>query len=410
MIKIFLAFIVLSFLFINPTFLSSQNFDYHREESPSISWNGVPLFDARMLGMGGISLMASPMFAASVNPALIPSDKVTYIGLSYNRMNHEAFQYWGMNQGVFYTPNNLSAQSGYLSGVNLSAQLGGIRVSAGYLLNNRLKLPNFWNDGDYTDYDYRFSGEERTVYAAAAFSPSGNLDIGVKLAYLTGKREVSAEISRYSNTVVTNQNEEHNLSCLIPSIGLVWNPSPAWKMATTVVYPVSGKARRRLINHFSSPSDTIVIDSGESDDSFFRPPRFYFSTSVTPVTSPAHQEKSVLTLAGEVVYSLWSDYEYESFSETVPRNMRNTLEIKLAIELGLFNLFNSDGDGFLRLGYRRDPQPIRLPEVTLNGFTGGIGFRFGRVLMDVGGIYYSGSTEGYKQNHWVINGTLGVRL
>jgi len=410
MIKIVLALIVLSFIFLNPTSLRSQNYDYHREESPSLSWNGVPFFDARMLGMGGISLMASPMFAASVNPALIPSGTVTYIGLSYERMEHEAFQYWGMNQGVFYTPNNLSAQNGYLSGVNVSTQLGGIRVSAGLLLNNLLKLPNFWYDGDYTDYDYRFTGEERTLYAAAAFSPSGNLDIGVKLAYLTGKREVSAEISRYGNTVITNQDEEHKLSCLIPSIGLVWSPSPSWKVATTVVYPVGGKARRRLISRFAGPSDTIELDSGESDDSFYRPPRFYFATSVTPITSTTHQGKNVLTLAGEVVYSLWSDYEYETFSETVPRNMRNTLEIKLAMELGLFNLFNSGGDGFLRVGYRRDPQPVSLPEVTFNGFTGGIGVRFGRFLMDVGGIYYSGSTEGYKQNHWVINGTLGVKL
>ncbi|MCK4836564.1 MAG: hypothetical protein KAT17_07995, partial [Candidatus Aminicenantes bacterium] len=48
----------------------SQYFDYHREESPAISWNGVSLFDARLLATGGISLMSSAPFIAISNPAL----------------------------------------------------------------------------------------------------------------------------------------------------------------------------------------------------------------------------------------------------------------------------------------------------------------------------------------------------
>jgi hypothetical protein len=45
--------------------LLAQNFDYHLEESPAISWNGVQMFDARMMALGGISLMASESFAAA---------------------------------------------------------------------------------------------------------------------------------------------------------------------------------------------------------------------------------------------------------------------------------------------------------------------------------------------------------
>ncbi|NIM14169.1 MAG: hypothetical protein GTO45_19155 [Candidatus Aminicenantes bacterium] len=117
-----------------------------------------------------------------------------------------------------------------------------------------------------------------------------------------------------------------------------------------------------------------------------------------------------MTLAAELVYTLWSNYEYEFYSEILQRNMRNTLILALGMELGLYNLFKTKSDWFLRLGYRLDPQPVTEPEMSLKGLTGGIGMRAGRVYLDAGAIYITGSYQGIKQKHWVLNGTMQLRL
>jgi hypothetical protein len=98
--KLFLIFIIGLCPWITPMSVSAQVFDYHREESPAISWNGTPLFDARMLGAGGVSLMGSPGFMAAVNPALIPHGDKLLVAASFDVTHFEAFQYWGLNQGV----------------------------------------------------------------------------------------------------------------------------------------------------------------------------------------------------------------------------------------------------------------------------------------------------------------------
>ena len=46
----------------------AQYFDYRLEESPAISWNGVHFFDARLMALGGISLLSSEPFLATINP------------------------------------------------------------------------------------------------------------------------------------------------------------------------------------------------------------------------------------------------------------------------------------------------------------------------------------------------------
>ncbi|MCP5048040.1 MAG: hypothetical protein GY940_12780, partial [bacterium] len=149
-----------------PFTLSAQYFDYHRDESPSISWNGVPLFDARMLGAGGVSLMASPAFSASINPALIPSTKETALGASYEIMQHEAFQYRGLNQGVFYSPDNQSQRNDRPSGFAIVFPYKGLRFSAGWSTINLLELPSFSFQADRYSYTGNFPGNENTVFAA----------------------------------------------------------------------------------------------------------------------------------------------------------------------------------------------------------------------------------------------------
>ena len=67
--------IALSLAFSLTISAQEQAFDYHLEETPAVSWNRLPLFDARAMAAGGVSLLASPAFAAAFNPALIPDGR-----------------------------------------------------------------------------------------------------------------------------------------------------------------------------------------------------------------------------------------------------------------------------------------------------------------------------------------------
>ncbi len=397
-------------LSLYPNVVSAQYFDYHREESPAISWNGVILFDARMLGVGGISLMASPAFAASINPALIPSTNNILIGASYEVMEHEAFQYWGVNQGVLFDPDNHSARNYQPSGLTLTFPLKGIRFAAGWYTSNMLELPPFYYELQYWGYSGRFLGTENTFFAAAAFKLGKTIDIGIKLDVVAGKRDVEVNETWKSYPVDIQHQENHRLFYLAPAVGVVVTISPTWTLGASLSQPIPGKARRTLDRSFRSSTETIEISDLKSTDTLDRPTRFYLGTTFAPFTTRGDPGKKILTLAAELVYTLWSNYEYEFYSEILQRNMRNTLILALGMELGLYNLFKTKSDWFLRLGYRLDPQPVTEPEMSLKGLTGGIGMRAGRVYLDAGAIYITGSYQGIKQKHWVLNGTMQLRL
>jgi hypothetical protein len=397
-------------LSLYPNVVSAQYFDYQREESPAISWNGVILFDARMLGVGGISLMASPAFAASINPALIPSTNNILIGASYEIMEHEAFQYWGVNQGVLYDPDNHSARNYQPSGLTLTFPLKGIRFAAGWYTSNMLELPSFYYEFQNWAYSGRFPGTENTFFAAAAFKFGKTIDIGIKLDVVAGKRDVEVNETYKGYPVEIQQRESHRLFYLAPAVGVVMRFSPTWTLGATVSQPIPGKARRTLDRFFKSSTETIEIIDLKSTDTLDRPTRFYLGTTFAPFTIRGDPGKKILTLAAELVYTPWSNYEYEFYSEILQRNMRNTLVLALGMELGLYDLFKTNSDWFLRLGYRLDPQPVTEPEMSLKGITGGIGMRAGRVYLDAGVIYITGSHLEFSQKHWILNGTMQLRL
>ena len=406
--KIFLIFILLSLCaVIPPVTVFAQDYDYHREESPAVSWNGVVLFDARMLAAGGISLMASPAFSATINPALIPAGNNIFMGGSFESMKHEAFQYWGINQGIYADIDPQSDQNSRLSGFSVIFPFKGLRFSAGWYVGNLLELPAFDYVGQYWEYILRSTGIENNFFAAAAFKLGNSLDIGIKLDVVSGKRDVSIDETWKEYPVQFIHEENHRLSYVVPSIGALLKISPKWTLGATVIYPLRGKAKRTIDRVFESQFERIEILDQQSTDTLYRPARFYLGTTIAPFTNPNNPGKTKLTLAAEMVYTLWSDYRYEFYSEILPREMKNTLALALGMEFGLLG---TNSDYFARIGYRLDPQPITNPEISQQAVTGGIGLRIGSVSLDAGAIYYFSSFAGIKQRHVVLNSTLYIRL
>ncbi len=405
MLKKFLLIFVIMLSGVLTLFVSAQNYDYHREESPAISWNGVPIFDARMMAAGGISLMASDAFSASINPALIPSINGFFFGASFEMMKHEAFQYWGINQGVLYDPENQSQQNNRLSGLTLFFPFKGLRFSAGWYMSNLLELPSFDYESEYWEYFLRSPGVENTFFAAAAFKWGKTIDIGIKLDYIYGKREVEIDEHWKEYPLTIRHRENHRLTCIVPSIGATIKMSPKWTLGAVLIHPLRGKAGRTLDRFFESEYESLEISDLKSTDNLYRPARIYLGTTFKPFANPNNTGKNKLTLAAEVLYTFWSEYKYIFYSETLPRDMRNTLVMALGMEYGILG---TKSDYFFRVGYRLDPQPVTEPETTLHALTGGIGFRLGKVSADIGALYCFGTAEGISQKHIVLNSTLQI--
>jgi hypothetical protein len=390
-----------------PVLVSAQEFDYHREESPAVSWNGVVIFDARMLAAGGISLMASPAFSATINPALIPSGNNIVLGGTFESMRHEAFQYWAINQGVYIDPDPQSDSMNRLSGFSAVFPFKNIRFSAGWYVGSLLELPAFDYEEQYWRYSISSSGKENNFFAAAAFKLGKSIDIGLKLDIVSGKRDVSIDEDWTGYPYQILHEEQHRLNYVVPSIGALIKFSPAWTLGATMIYPLRGDAERNIDRIFDSNYDRIEILDQESTDTLYRPVRFYLGTTITPFINSDTPGKNKLTLAAEMIYTLWSDYKYEFYSEFLPREMRNTLVIALGMEYGFWG---TQSDYFIRFGYRLDPQPITEPEISQQAITGGIGMRIGSLSLDAGAAYYFSSYQGIKQNHLVFNSTLYIRL
>ncbi|MDQ1350490.1 MAG: hypothetical protein QG657_792, partial [Acidobacteriota bacterium] len=235
--------------------VGAQYYDYHREESPSISWNSIPMFDARMLAVGGISLMASEAFSAVINPATIPETKGILAGASFQFVTHQAFQYWGLNQGVYNTYQPRTQENYRPGGFTLKFPIKGMCFSGGWYIANLLELPKFDFSDSGWSWKATFPGVENAVFAVAAWKWGKNVSVGIKLDYLFANRRVDIEETwpTYYPTTYLHR-ESHHMRCIIPSLGAKLKISPQWTLGAVLVYPLRGKAHRTLDHIFDSPT------------------------------------------------------------------------------------------------------------------------------------------------------------
>lgn len=412
---------IISFLSVAQN--SSYQYDYHREESPAISWNGIHFFDSKILSLAGISLMASDPFAAVINPALIPDEKKITLGFSYGTIYHEATQYWGVNQGVVTVPNPFSSRNTLFNGLSGNFILKKIRISIGSYLSNLLNYPSFeyreeYDYGQYYSYMGTFAGKENAYYIAAAIKPGEKFDLGFKLEYVSGQREVEVnDTDSYwelinndwvKKRIVITQKENHLLSSVRLTLGAMYKLSLHWNIGACFIFPFNGKAKRTVTRSFQNFSDEVFISETQNDtDTLYRPGKFYLGTTLKlPLKNNGPAQKRI-TLAAEVKYSLWSTYKYILFDENIPRDLKNTMEFALGGEYGAFS---EKRDFFIRLGTRFDPQPIKDPDTRLFSFSGGVGFRLSWFSMDIGTAYYIASTNGESQDHFMLNSTFIIKL
>lgn len=400
-----------------------QNFDYRLEEAPVVSWNRLPWHDARLMACAGVSLLAQGPFTATVNPALVPTAEKFTLGISSAGLRHEAFQYWGVNQGVVAHPEPLSNRQLFLNGLAATYNIGNLHLSAGWYLSALRQFPSFsfrrdYDYEQYDDYSGDFAGRENTFFTAAALKLTGRLDIGIKLEYSAGDREVEmVEFSSYYYLIddvwvrkdtALRQQELHERSHFAVTLGAVWKISSNWTAAAAIVLPFDGEVKRTVTRIFDNQTDRFDITQRQTgSDPLYNPPRAQLGTSIEIPLSPGSLNRQRLLLGTEAVYTSWSGYQYVFFGDTMDRDMRDTVALAIGAEYGSLS---SNRDLFIRLGFRLDPQPLREPTTTLYVLTGGLGLRLGSFSIDVGTAYYTGTAGSIRQNHLALTTTLGINL
>jgi hypothetical protein len=412
--------IVFSFQALLAAPLAAQTKDYHLEETPAVSWNAIGFHDARLLSLGGVSLLASPPFAAAANPALIPTTERRSVALSGSSLRFEAMQYAGLNQGSLSSPTPPSATQSLASGVAGHLDVGRIGLSAGWYVNSLLRFPDYGATTYYSSYDnsvydamsVAFDGREDVFYAAAALPDWKGLRVGARLAYVTGWRELMSlrVYSYYAQAasgawllqpVSSRVAESHRTKTVAPSLGLSWQITRRWTVAGQVTWPLEGTADRSLTRTFQNPATGLVISDRErGSDPLSRPQEATLGTALALELS----DRLHLRLGVEAAYVHWSGYRYVFFGEAQPRDLRDTLglsggaelAIRAARQLGLA----------LRLGYRADPQPVREPATTLSSLSAGLGVRIWSLGLDGAVSRYQGSPGGVRQSHTVLALTL----
>jgi hypothetical protein len=397
--------------------LFAQSFDYHLEETPAVSWNDVGFHDARMLSLGGVSLLASDPFAASTNPALIPRESRYSLGLSGARVSFEAMQYRGVNQGSLTSLSPPSDTVSVVSGLAGHIAIRRIGLAAGWYVNSLPRFPDFavvtyygsYADGVYSSNSLAFNGTENVFFVAAALPDWKGLRLGARLDYVAGRREVAVD-SVYNDyfwiggawairRIEQREEQSHNTRSFSPSLGLSWQITRRWTVAGQLTWPFDGTADRTLTRTFANPTDGIFIsDRQTTSDRLYRPQEATLGTALELDLSRRFR----LRLGGEAAYARWSHYRYEFFGEKQPRDLRDTFGLAGGMEL----TFKAGTDISLRLGYRRDPQPVKEPATTLEAVTGGVGVRLWKLGLDAGAARYQGSAGGVQQNHTALVFTL----
>lgn len=415
-----LLFIILGGAFLVLSAQGTETFDYHRQESPAISWNGTTLYDARLLALGGISFFPSIPFQATRNPAIITNNSLLNVGLTYNSSRYQSFQYWGINQGVIYEPSNQSDRSGQISGISGSLKYKKFALSMGWLLANYLRFPDFAFSWSFSQYSGDFSGGEHSFFAALAWQPATGLTLGTKIARISGERRLMTtlfeETQEYDEInhlwrryeIYIEQEEIHRRRHWALTVGTTIHLTPSWKLGVACQLPFSGQVSRQVDRRFRNPQAGIKITSPQTcTDQLHVPKHLTIGTFFTIPLRGTARSKITLNIAAEAKHTFWQEYHLIVFGEEVPREMHNTSELAAGLEL---KSLSPRRELSFRFACRLDPQPVTTPAATLLVFSGGMGLKIKNLSADLGLAYITTQSDIPEQYHWVLNGSLGFQL
>lgn len=395
---------------------SDGNFEYRSEEAPLISWNGVNFIDTKAFSLGNISLLAADGFSQTMNPALFNSRDKLIIGLSLNYIRYQSFQYWGINQGVITQSGLLSEMLINPGSFIINLPLNKLNFSLGYGLSDLYSFPDIYQRETYDhDQSYtisgNFSGKKHLIFLACGIKVSDKLNLGIRLEYLAGQRDVFyGELDSFwfwndqiNNYVFKNLNlsrkETHTQQEVKLVFGGVFNISQNWNLGGYAKIPIYGEVDRDVSQVFTNDYDLVNMNiSDNGTDTFYSPAIFSLATTFN---IPFFEQS--LTIGFESEYGLWCNYKYMVFNEEIKREMRNTVSFKLGVQ---FPIFINQQNQYFRLGLRIEQQPLKEPATMLSVISTGMGFALWGFNLDVGLAIHFTTNLQYNQDHLVVGLTL----
>jgi hypothetical protein len=402
--------IILILSIISLTFaadLIAQSADYHREESPVISWNGINLYDARSAATAGISVFSSTASAAVSNPALMRKTDVIYLSGSYTMIGSTAYQYGAMNTGVFYNVDKIYEFNDCFSNISSAFSLGELNIGVGYYKNTLIELPDFNVSGDGYSSSSVFSGKEDAFYFALSY-PLSDLTLGAKLTYISGNRSLNLT-ELYDSVITIIQNEDYDFDYFMLSFGTVWKTSEKLRLSAVFNFSIASTINSEIERSFDAQTagGGHIYSTTSSEDDLYRPSKLIISAHAIPFLSEMEKSEHELNIGLEIGYIFWNSYKYVTFGEELTRNFEDTVLLAIGIELPI----SCRGfDIALRGGYRLDPQPVPEPETTLHWLTFGAGLSIWDITLDVAGSYCFGSLTDWTAQNFSVITTLGIRL
>jgi hypothetical protein len=394
-------------LILIPFGIFGQSKDYHRDELPVISWNGVVLYDARSSAAAGISVFGSDTETAIANPALLVKADSILIGTSYALTGITAYQYQTMNTGVYYSPDRLYEFNNNFSALSATAYFGDINASAGFYKKELFDLPGFDAIGTGYSASAVFSGYENAYYLAASCDLS-HLAFGAKITWVKGSRSASLN-EIYDSAVVIGQNEVYNFDYFIISLGLAWKAAENINLSAVIDYPLTSTQDSEYSRTFDAyiTGGAHIDETNTSQNDLYRPSKITAAALLTPFADSSGKDGSGMAIGLEITHTFWNSYRYFTFGDEFTRAFNDTTTLAAGLELPIkcrgFNLA-------IRGGYRFDPQPVPEPDTTLHWLTFGVGISIWNINLDVAGSYFFGSLPEWNPQNFTVIATLGFQF
>lgn len=374
--------------------LPGQQFDYHREESPAISWHDFNGFDARLLSLAGISIASSPGFQLAINPAVPLKKNKWTVAVAPGFLRAQAFEYKGLPEAELYRTGDPGPKSfhTYTFPPNASLTFSGVHfaMSFGWRRLHFLRRPSI--TPQYSGYSQKmeFSGYEDSLFTAFQFPFSKFLYSGLLLEWIPGNRKF-----KYEETIsMTYSEEEAHRTQYFRVTAAAFLRKKNWHAGVKFSIPFRGTDQADLNRLYMGGGETFH-DKLICSDPLYRPP----NASIAILWAPSSNisPHPIVSVTAEANYYYWQGYRYFSFSEEMPRNLRNTLILSVAGEktVSLFDL-----ELPFRIGLRYDPQPLVSPGIALIWVTGGVGITRPSWGIDLGLAMIHTMKLAPAQNHW----------
>lgn len=385
----------------------AQSLDYHRNDSPSVSWNGISVYDPRQMALGGVLILSEGPLSVMDNPASSLENPGLSLGMGMGLVKHQAVQFYGVNTGVFYAPEGLSQTQifpGAISGRWVSRK--GWGIFAGYGVRDLLQWPDFQFNFLTSGFRGTFSGSEQNLFAGISLRCGSRITLGLKFDYGWGRQK--SDLTEYwaETPLDLTDREVNNFDFCRITGALRWQLSGRWKMLLVLNYPLTGRIDRARTEWFSSELTEFEIFSESAQDSFYRPPRALLSTSLDLRKRGESADSDRLTIGMQVLYTGWQEYRLIEFSRDRTEPLRNTWTVSWGAE---YAWTGKKFTSFNRLGYCYDPQPLLTPRAALHTITGGYGLQWKSWSLDLGMAIYLGSAGSIPQRHFLTSLSVAYR-